>query len=137
MKRLSLLTFVFTVLSVVFFLLLIFLRIPFPPYPLMSFQDFFDLFTPLFLIPIYWVMFKYASAEDSNIKEEVVFIVLAALWVAGQGMHLSANSINNLAESLAKKEMVDITATSIYKLAYFFHHCRLPYLNSLIIECLE
>ena len=47
-------------------------------------------------------------------------MVLAAFWVAGQGMHLSANSINNLAEALAKKQVVDITGTSIYQLAYFF-----------------
>ncbi len=43
MKRLSLLTLVFTLCSIVFFLLLIFFRIPFPLYPLMSVQDALDL----------------------------------------------------------------------------------------------
>src|SRR3972149_908149 len=47
-------------------------------------------------------------------------MVLAAGWVAGQGMHLSANSINNLAEALAKKQVIDITGTSIYQLTYFY-----------------
>jgi hypothetical protein len=38
----------------------------------------------------------------------------------GQGLHLSANSINNLAEGLAKKQVVDILGTTIYQLTYFF-----------------
>ena len=61
MKRLSLLTLVFAILSVVFFLLLIFLRTPFGLYPLMSYQDALDLLTPLILIPIYWLLFRFAA----------------------------------------------------------------------------
>ena len=120
MKRLSLLTLVFAVLSVVFFLLLIFFRSPFAPYPLMSYQDALDILTPLVLIPIYWMLFKYAPGEGSSLAEEIAFMVLAGLWVAGQGMHLSANSINNLAEALAKKQVIDITGTTIYQLTYFY-----------------
>jgi hypothetical protein len=119
-KQLSLLTLAFAVLSVVFFLLLIFFRIPFTLYPLMSYQDALDVLTPLVLIPLYWILFKYGAGEGSRLMEEMAFMVLAAFWVAGQGMHLSANSINNLAEALAKKQVVDITGTSIYQLAYFF-----------------
>ena len=120
MKQLPLLTLVFAVLSVVFFLLLIFFRTPFTLYPLMSYQDVLDLLTPLALIPLYWIMFKYAASEGPRLVEETAFMVLAAFWVAGQGMHLSANSINNLAEALARKQEIDITGTSIYQLAYFF-----------------
>ncbi len=43
MKHLSLLTLVFSILFAVFFLLLVFFRIPFPPYPLISYQDVFDI----------------------------------------------------------------------------------------------
>ena len=53
MKRLSLLTLIFAILSLTFFLLLIFLRIPFPLYPLMSIQDAIDILTSLVLITIY------------------------------------------------------------------------------------
>jgi len=120
MKRLSLLLLVFAILSVVFYLLLIFFRIPFTLYPLMSYQDALDILTPLVLIPLYWILFRSATRERSNLVEEIIFMVLAAIWVAGQGMHLSANSINNLAEVLAKKQVIDITGTSIYQLAYFF-----------------
>jgi len=120
MKRLSLITLVFAVLSLSFFLLLIFLRSPFIYYPLMSYQDVLDILTPLVLIPIYWLLFKYAANDESSPVEEIVFMVLAAIWVEGQGLHLSSNSINNLAEALAKKQVIDITATSIYQLTYFY-----------------
>lgn len=119
MKKLSLLTLIFALCSVVFFLLLIFFRTPFPLYPLMSVQDAFDLLTPLVLIPLYWLMFREGGSERSSKTGEVIFMILAGLWVLGHGMHLAANSINNLAEGLARKQVVDITATTIYELTYF------------------
>ncbi len=57
MKRLSLLTLTFAMLSLVFIILLVFLRFEFPLYPLMSYQDALDVLTPLVLIPIYWLLF--------------------------------------------------------------------------------
>lgn len=120
MKQLSFLALLFAFLSLIFFLLLIFLRIPFPLYPLVSFQDVFDLLTPLVLIPIYWLMFKYSSGEASTGLEEIAFNVFASIWVLGQGMHLAANSIDNLAENLAGTGRIDITATSLYQLIYFY-----------------
>ncbi len=119
MKRLSLLTLAFAVVSVVFFLLLIFFRTPFAPYPLMSVQDALDILTPLALIPIYWLLFKYATGDGSSLLEEIAFMALAAVWVEGQGLHLAANSINNLAEGLAEEQVIDITGTSIYELTYY------------------
>jgi hypothetical protein len=119
MKRLSLLTLVFAVLSVIFFLLLIFFRTPFAPYPLMSVQDALDILTPLVLIPVYWLLFKYATSDGPSRVEEIAFMVLAALWVEGQGMHLAANSVNNLAEGLRDDGVIDITGTDIYKLTYY------------------
>ena len=115
----SLTTLVFAVLFAVFFLLLIMFRIPFPLYPLISYQDVFDLFTPLVLIPLYWVLFKYTDSGGSHQGEEIAFIVLSSIWVLGHGMHLAANSIDNLAEGLARKQLLDITGSDIYALTYF------------------
>lgn len=120
MKRLSLLTLVFALVSLFFIILLVFLRIKFPAYPLVSYQDAFDVLTPLVLIPIYWLLFKQAGKESPSQKEELGFLVLAALWVEGQAMHLSANSINNLSEALARTGVVDVLSTDIYHLTYFF-----------------
>lgn len=120
MKRISLWILLFAALSVVFFNLLVFLRIPFPLYPLMSYQDALDLLTPLVLIPIYWLLFKFAASKTPRLNEEIAFMVLAALWVAGQGMHLSANSISNLIEALARDNVVNVKTSNIYYLTYFF-----------------
>jgi hypothetical protein len=128
MRRLSTLTLIFAFLSVVFFLLLIFLRIPFPLYPLMSYQDAFDLLTPLVLIPIYWRLYKEVTCNRSTQASEMGFMVFAGIWAAGQGMHLSANSINNLIGNLAKQAAIDITGTQIYTLTYFYDEYLSHYL---------
>jgi hypothetical protein len=120
MKRISLLTLVFPFLSLVFITLLVFLRFKFPPYPLVSYQDVFDILTPLALIPVYWLLFKYAGGDPPRLAEEIVFLVFAALWVEGQGMHLSANSIDNLIDALARSQVFNIKPSDIYSLTYFF-----------------
>jgi len=119
MKRLSGLTLLFALLFLVFILLLVFLRFPFPAYPLMSWQDALDLLTPLVLIPVYWLMFRRASQRQASLSEEVLFLILASVWVLGHGMHLAANSLDNLIEGLAKKGGLDVTGSSIYQLTYF------------------
>jgi len=119
MKHLSLLTLVFSIFFAVFFLLLVFFRIPFPSYPLISYQDVFDILTPLVLIPLYWLLFKYSASGESRLAEEITFMVLAAIWVLGQGMHLAANSIDNLAQGLAREGGINIIRTDIYTLTYF------------------
>ena len=119
MKSRSVLVLIFAVLSVVFFLLLIFLRSPFPIYKLISFQDVFDLLTPIVLLPLYWLLFKATSKDKSTQAEEIVFMIFAAVWALGHGMHLAANSIDNLIENLSKTHVIDITASTIYQLTYF------------------
>lgn len=128
MKRLSLLSLVFAILSVVFFLLLIFLRIPFPAYPLMSWQDAIDILTSLVLIPIYWLMFTNMFKSKTNQAGDITFMVMAAFWATGQGMHLSANAINNLIGSLAKNSVIDLGGTEVYQLTYFFDEVLSHYL---------
>lgn len=120
MKRLSLLILSFAVLSLVFIILLVFLKTGFPLYPLVSYQDVFDVLTPLVLIPFYWLLFRQSGAGQTSLGEEIAFMVLSAIWVEGQGMHLSANSTDNLIESLARNHVIDIKTTDVYRLTYFF-----------------
>ncbi len=120
MNRISLWTLLFAILSLVFFILLVFLRIPFPLYPLMSYQDAFDLLTPVVLIPVYWLLFKFATGMAPSLAEEITFVVLAAIWVEGQGMHLAANSINNLIGVLSQSGQIDVTGSDIFNLTYFY-----------------
>lgn len=120
MKSISFQTLFFAIFSLIFIILLVFLTSEFQPYPLISFQDAFDLLTPLVLIPIYWLLFKSGSADQAKPSEEITFLVFAAIWVEGQGMHLSANSINNLIGTLAQRQIIDVTTTDIHRLTYFF-----------------
>jgi hypothetical protein len=118
LQSLSLLTLSFAVLTFVFILIVVFLRIAFPLYPMVSYQDVFGILTPLVFIPVYWLLFRNAGRETS-LGQEIAFMVLAALWVQGQGIHLSTNSIDNLVEALARNHVLDIKATDIYHLTYF------------------
>lgn len=120
MNRLSLLLLIFAVLSPVFLLLLVFLRVGFPSFPLMSYQDAIDILTPLVLIPIYWLLFKYAADSPSGTAQEITFMLLAVLWVEGHGIHLASNSINNLIGALAGSGVIDVSGTDIYNLTYFY-----------------
>ena len=128
MKRLSLLSLIFAFLSLTFFLLLVFLRIPFVSYPLMSWQDALDVLTPLVLIPLYWLMYRGVSRGRNNLTSEIVFMVMSAFWVMGQGMHLSANSIDNLIGYLARDEIIDVHPTDLYTLTYFYDEYLSHYL---------
>jgi hypothetical protein len=120
MKRLSLCILALGLLSLFFFILLIFLRIPFPLYPWMSYQDAFDLLTPLVLIPIYWLLFRYAAGQAPGLMENMAFLVLSVFWVEGHGMHLAANSISNLVESLRRNLVIDVMDTDIFRLTHFY-----------------
>ncbi|OGO32452.1 MAG: hypothetical protein A2Z16_16355 [Chloroflexi bacterium RBG_16_54_18] len=127
MKSISFLALMFSMLSLVFFILLVFLRIPFPPFPLISYQDVFDILTPLVLIPIYWLLFRCSSSR-SDLASESIFMILASLWIQGQGMHLAANSINNLISGLADKQLIDKFPIDVVRLTYFFDEILSHYL---------
>ena len=85
------------IFAVVFVILMInpaFLDQQFGLYPLMKVGDVTDILTPLILIPLYWLLFR--RGKPASTLENILFLVFAALWVEGQGMHLSANSIGHL-----------------------------------------
>jgi hypothetical protein len=119
MKRLSALTMTFAFLSLAFIILITFLKPMFPNYPLMSLQDVVDPITPLILIPIYWLLFKASTSGKASLIDEIVFLVLAGIWVEGHGIHLAANSIDNLIDASTRNGVINIKQTDIRALAYF------------------
>jgi hypothetical protein len=91
MNRLSWVVLLF---SLIFTALIILPGLPsaqFGPFSLMKNGDVLDLATPLILIPLYWLMFQLAPGQLPRQGQMLLFMLLAALWAAGQGMHLSAN----------------------------------------------
>lgn len=69
----------------------------FGPFPLMRWGDVIDLLTPVVMLPAYW--FLLALRSPPSRARTAAFLVLAAIWVEGQGVHLAANSIGHLVES--------------------------------------
>lgn len=120
MKHLTRYTVVFSLAFAVFFIAPAFLSFPFPPYPLMKVGDAFDILTPLALMPLYWGFLRRASASEPSRQQFLVFVFLSALWVLGQGMHLSANSIGHLLEGQESSD--------VYKLTYFYDELLSHYL---------
>jgi hypothetical protein len=112
MKRLSRLTLVFAITFAILLISPALLSESFGPFPLMKTGDVTDLLTPLILIPLYWYLYRLGPDEPVSHKETVLFLVLVALWVEGQGMHLSANSIGHLLKGAEE--------SSAYALTYFY-----------------
>lgn len=120
MKRLARLTLIFSVIFGVLIISPALFNQQFDSYPLMKMGDIIDLFTPLILIPLYWLLFQVSREKTPSLNETTVFLILAALWVMGQGMHLSANSIGHLLGELQDRD--------VYQLAHFYDEVLSHYL---------
>lgn len=56
-------------------------------------QEAVDLATPLVVIPLAWLVLERTGG--SGHRDLVAFLVIAALWVEGQGIHLAANAVGD------------------------------------------
>lgn len=119
MKRTVFFIVIFAIAFTVFFFGPPLLGIEFGLYPLVKVADVFDLLTPLVLIPLYWLLYS-AEKKEMKLSHVILFLVFAALWVEGQGMHLSANSIGHLLEG--------VKGSNAYRLTYFYDEILSHYL---------
>lgn len=72
-------------------------RAQFGPNPDLKWQDVLDIATPVVMLPAYWMLVRLPGwAPDLDRLELLLFLALAAVWAEAQGMHLAANSIDNL-----------------------------------------
>ena len=133
MARLSRLTLVFAVLFAVFIVGLPFLSSQFGPYPLMKTQDAVDLLTPMVLIPVYWLLFQLEPGRSAKNGEMIAFLMLAALWVEGQGIHLAANSIGHLTEAFGGSTAASLTYFYDEILSHYMWHAGIIGLSLLLI----
>ncbi len=133
MQRLAWLTLIFTILFAVFIVGPALLNQPFPAYPLMKLGDVLDVFTPLALMPAYWLLFRIDRDRTPSHNQVVAFLVLAALWVEGQGMHLAANSIGHLTKALPGSEVDTLARFYDEVLSHYLWHLGLVGLSALAI----
>jgi hypothetical protein len=131
--RLSRLILVFSILSLVFFLGPALLSQQFGPYPLMKTGDVFDLLTPLVLIPLYWLLFQIRRDLNPAQREIMAFLIFAVLWVMGQGMHLAANSIGHLMESMQSSDAYTLTHFYDEVLSHYLWHVGIVGLSILLL----
>lgn len=133
MIRLSRLTLVFAVLFAIFIVSPAFFNKQFAPYPLIKVGDVIDLFTPLVLIPVYWLLFQIDEARKPTTREAVLFLALAALWVEGQGIHLVANAIGHLTHDIVGSDVESLTHFFDEVLSHYLWHIGLVGLSALLL----
>lgn len=109
-----------------------FLGSPFPAYDLMHWADVLDVVTPLVVIPLYWLLFTDSGRLGRGLRPTLAFVALAALWIEGQGMHLSANSIANLLGA-GSADLHDLVHTYDEVLSHYLWHVGIVGLSVLLL----
>ena len=122
MKRLSILLLVFTITFAFFILAPAFLNQPFAPNPYLKLADVLDLFTPLVIIPLYYLLLYFGASQKPGLSDTIVFLVFNSLWVLGQGMHLSANTIGHWLATTAGDQVYDVTYFYDEELSHYLWH---------------
>ncbi len=133
MKHSSLLIPVFTIAFALFFITPPLIKQQFALYPLVRIGDVIDLFTPLVLLPLYWLLCRMDDGKPPGIAGTVLFMVLAAFWVEGQGMHLAANSIGHLLEEIEISDAYNLTKFYDEVLSHYLWHTGIVGLAALIM----
>lgn len=108
-----------------------FLNQQFGPYPLMKTGDVTDVITPMVLLPLYWLLFRLNKVPST--RETILFLIFAAFWVEGQGMHLSANSIGHLIASEPPNDQYTLTHFYDEVLSHYLWHIGMFGLAALMI----
>ena len=133
MKRLSIITLIFAIAFAVFFMAPPFLTKQFGVYPLMKVGDVFDIFTPLILIPLYWLLFRLNADKAPSLTGILIFLLCVALWVAGQSMHLAANSIGHLLKGMEGSDAYRLTYFYDEVLSHYMWHLGIFGLSALVL----
>jgi hypothetical protein len=133
MRRLSIVILIFSIAFTLFFLVPPLLDYKFGPYPLMHVADVFDLFTPLVLIPLYWLLFQLDKDKPPTPKITIIFSIFVAFWVLGQGMHLASNSIGHLLEEMRDTDAYILTCFYDEVLSHYLWHFGVMALSCVLI----
>lgn len=105
---------------------------PFAAYPLLTVGMVLDLLTPVVLIPAAWWLFRSASASPPTTSRTMIFVVLLAIMLEGQAMHLAANAIGeHLGE--AGGALREVTHDLDETLSHFVWHAGLIGITVLLV----
>jgi hypothetical protein len=98
----------------------------------MSWGDVLDLFTPLVLLPLYWLLYLLDRTSKPSTIEGIVFVTMAAIWAEGHGMHLAANSIGHLF-AIREGDLYELTNVFDEVLSHYFWHVGILGLSTILI----
>ncbi len=132
MVRQPVLVLAFAIAFAVLLLSPAFLRQALPFYSLMEVGDATDIVTPLVLLPLYWLLLRHHPEGPPGTAGVVLFLLLAAAWVEGQGMHLAANSIGHLLEGAAGTDAQALTHFYDEVLGHYLWHIGIMGLSALL-----
>lgn len=133
MQRLARLTLVFAVLFAVFLIGPTLLSGAFGLYPLMKHGDLFDHLTPIVLIPFYWLLFEVRRDDKPSRNETIAFLLFAAFWAEGQGIHLAGNAIGHLSRAHPGSEVNTLANLYDEVIGHFLWHAGMVGLSALLI----
>jgi hypothetical protein len=133
MKRLSRNILLFAILFAVFIMTPAFLSGQFGGYPLLKNGDILDLFTPLVLIPLYWLLFDFDPGHRPTWVETIGFLALAGLWVEGQGIHLAGNAIGHLLQDSNEADLATLVYFLDEVLSHYMWHAAIIGLSALLV----
>lgn len=91
--RLPAALFAYSVALAAFLLVPPYLKVSVGPPQAFTLQEAADLLTPLVVIPLAWLVFDLAGGFGR--RGLAAFLVIGALWVEGQGIHLAANAVGD------------------------------------------
>lgn len=95
---------------------------PLPGFPLLQVSEVVDLFAPVVLLPLYWVLFQRARAGAVTTGAAIAFLAFAALWGVGHGVHLAANSIGHLTRTGAPERLAALVEFYDETLGHYLWH---------------
>ena len=130
-RRSGVLALTFAVAFIVLFLAPPFLPYRFDPYPLVNWADVVDLATPLVLIPLYWLLLTDRAGALTT-RWMIVFLLLAAAWVEGHGIHLIANATGHLLNGQSGRA-VDLNGFADEVFSHYVWHAAALALSALIM----
>lgn len=111
-NRLAVIVLILTIVQMVIHLVPIFFHGGNTVHVGVSKDDVLDLFTPIMVIPLIWLLFAGIASDRPTTIQTILFLVASALWVEGHGIHLSSDSIGNM--------IGEDTATPGGSLVYFY-----------------
>jgi hypothetical protein len=93
-----------------------------PFYPLLRWGEILDLFAPLAVVSIAWLLFTRAGTSPLTDRQIVAFLLIIVLWVEGHSLHLAANAISHFVDNAASGPLAELTYFLDEYLSHFIWH---------------